>query len=392
MLPNAPPPPLHPGDAPMTLTDNATYLGIQQAATPEGVTLPPNLERQLTRTLVIARIAALSTKALAYFLQAVLNAAISFQVQHLTNPKHMLQRAVTPVRRAWAVHGHWTTFLPAEVRAASAPYYGDGTDQPVHSAYTAHTTAHLHCLMHNQEPEVREVCTLTLREAQHHRNTCPQYILHQRGPTTTVGTHIWNHLQLLLLHHRHVIQTNHRCKVAGPIAVLQTDVVGGPTGDTTTLDQVGTTLHIVRGMPNQMRALQRAGTHQPPFLQHPNRPNESVLEKGLRQASITASWPQPTDGEICEAYNLFWSTHQHRSRQSRLTSNQAHQRPSEQVGYVLETTVPAVLLLAPNGLKVTLRPGKAQGNLWMLPPPTASKFCPMPLPQDPLTDIPTTCW
>ena len=37
-----------------------------------------------------------------------------------------------------------------------------------------------------------------------------------------------------------------------------------------------------------------------------------------------------------------------------------------------ETTTPAVLLLAPNGLKVTLRPGKAHGNLWMLPPPTAS--------------------
>ena len=61
---------------------------------------PPNPERQLTRTLVIARIAALSTQALAYFLQAVRNAAIGLQALHLRHPKHMLQRAVTTVQRA----------------------------------------------------------------------------------------------------------------------------------------------------------------------------------------------------------------------------------------------------------------------------------------------------
>ena len=60
--------------------------------------------------------------------------------------------------------------------------------------------------------------------------------------------------------------------------------------------------------------------------------------------------------------------------------------------YVPGTTVPAVLLLAPNGLKTTLRPGKAGGNLWMLPPPTARPFCPPPLSQDKLTGAPTTCW
>ena len=123
--------------------------------------------------------------------------------------------------------------------------------------------------MHNHEPEVREVFTLTLREAQYHRNTCPQYILHQRGIPTKVGTRKWNHLQLLLPHHNHVIQTNHRCRETGPLAVLHSDVGGGPTGSTTTLDLVGTTLHLVRVTPNQMKALQRVGTHQVPFLQHP---------------------------------------------------------------------------------------------------------------------------
>ena len=46
MVHNAPPPPLRPGDTPMTLVDTATYLGIQQAATTGEVTLAPNLERQ----------------------------------------------------------------------------------------------------------------------------------------------------------------------------------------------------------------------------------------------------------------------------------------------------------------------------------------------------------
>ena len=194
-LHNAPHSPLRPGDTPLTQTDNATYLGIKQAATLEGVTLRPNLERQLTRTLVIARKAALSTQALAYFLQAVLNAAIGFYALHLTNPKHMLQRAATTVQRASAIHSHRPKSLPAEALAASETYYGDGTHHLVHNAYTAHAASHLHRLIHNQEPKVSEVFTLTLREAQHRRNTCPQYSLHQRGLPTTVGTRVWNHLQ-----------------------------------------------------------------------------------------------------------------------------------------------------------------------------------------------------
>ena len=163
---NAPPPPLRPGEPPMNPVNTANYLGVQQAATANGVTLPPNLIRQLTRTLVIARIVALSTEALAYFLQAVLNAAIGFQALHLTHPHHMLQAAATTVRRAWTILGHRPTSLPAAARAASPPYYGDNTDDLVNNAYTAYTAAQLHRLMHNHEPKVRQVFMLTLREAQ----------------------------------------------------------------------------------------------------------------------------------------------------------------------------------------------------------------------------------
>ena len=98
MVHNAPPPPLRTGDPPRNPVNTATCLGVQQAATANGVTLPPDLIRQLTRTLVIARIVALSGQALAYFLQAVLNAAIGFQALHLTHPQHMLQAAATTVR------------------------------------------------------------------------------------------------------------------------------------------------------------------------------------------------------------------------------------------------------------------------------------------------------
>ena len=185
--------------------------------------------------------------------------------------------------------------------------------------------------MHNHEPEVREVFTLTLRDAQYHRNTCPQYILYQRGLPTRVGACIWNHLQLLLPHHQHVIQTNHPCRETGPVQVLHTGVGGGPTGSTTTLDPVGTTLHLVQVSPNQMRALQQVGTHHVPFLQHPEWPNKSVLESHMRNAATQTGNAQPTDEDVREAYNLFWSTHKRPLPQAPPRRNQAHHRPPEQV-------------------------------------------------------------
>ena len=268
------------------------------------------------------------------------------------------------------------------MRAASPPYYEDNTDHLFNNAYTAHTAAHLHSLIHNHEPEVREVFTLTLREAQYHRDTCLQYILHQRGFPTKVGTCIWNHLQLLLPHNQHVIQRNYPCRETGPVAVLHTDVGGRPTGSTTTLDLVGTTLHLVRVTPNQMRALGQVGTHHVPFLQHAEWPNKSVLESYMRSAAAQTGHQQPTDGEVGEAYGVFWRTHKQPLPPAPPGGNQAHHRPPEQAEYVPGATVPVVLLLVPNGLKTTWQPGRARGNLWTLPPPTARNFCPPPLPQD----------
>ena len=176
------------------------------------------------------------------------------------------------------------------------------------------------------------------------------------------------------------------------MAVLHTDVSGGPTGSTTTLDLVGTTLHLVRVNPNQMRALQRVGTHYVPFLQHPEWPNKSVLESHMRNMAARTRHPQPTDREVREAYDLFWNTHKRPLPQAPPRGNQPHQRPPEHVEYEPGARVPAVLLFASNGLKTTLRPGRARGNLWMLPPPTSQNFCPPPLSQDKLTGTLTKCW
>ena len=293
MVHNAPPPPLSPGDPPMNPVSPDTSLGIQQAANTNEVILPSNLIRQLTRTLVIARIVALSTQALAYFLRAVLNAAIGFQALHLTHQQQMLQQAAAKVRQAWTIHGHRRTSLLTAVPAVSPPYYADNTDHVVSTAYTAHTATHLHRLMHNHEPEVREVFTLTLREAQYHHNTCPQYTLHQRGLPTKVGNRIWNHLQLLLPNHQHVIQTNHPCRETGPVAVVHTDVGGGPTGSPTTLDLVGTTLHPSTSHPEPDAGPPASGHTPCPLRTAPGvavqvAPGKSHAKRGVTNRTPTA--------------------------------------------------------------------------------------------------------
>ena len=230
MVHNASPPSLHPGDPTMEPVHTRKLTRDTAGGHTKGVPRLPNLVRQLPRILVIASIAALSAQALASFLQGVLNAAIGFQALHMREPKQTLEDAVATVRQAWAVSGHRPTSLPAAVRGASAPYLGDDTDHLVNNGYATYTAARLRRLMHNQEPEVREVFTLTLREAQQHCNTCPRYILQQ--PTTAVNR-ICNFLQLLLSNHHHLILTKNRCHKTGPKAIPYTDVSGGKTAATT---------------------------------------------------------------------------------------------------------------------------------------------------------------
>ena len=102
------------------------------------------LELPLMRTLLIARIPALSTKALAYFLPALLNAAIGFEA--LTHPKQMLHEAVMTVRRPWP------TSLRTETREASAPYHGTApiTSSTMRTQRTRQPTCTTSCPTPNQ--------------------------------------------------------------------------------------------------------------------------------------------------------------------------------------------------------------------------------------------------
>ena len=99
MVHNAPPPSLRPWHRSVDPLRQTTYLGVQQAATPDEVTLSANLVLQLARTLIMARVTALSVQALAYFLEALFNAAIWFQALHLTRPMQTLREAVATVQR-----------------------------------------------------------------------------------------------------------------------------------------------------------------------------------------------------------------------------------------------------------------------------------------------------
>ena len=159
---------------------------------------------------------------------------------------------------------------------------------------------------------------------------------------------MWNNLQLLLPHHRHVIQTNHKFWETGPVAILHTDVGGGPTGGTTTLDQVRTT-------PDQMRVLYRVGTHHIAFLQDLDWQNKSLLEGHLPNAATTAGRQEPTDEEVCDACNLFWDTRKQHLPQSPPNTSQPHDRPPGHVKYISWRPTDSKSACKPAGQKATYR-------------------------------------
>ena len=94
----------------------------------------------------------------------------------------------------------------------------------------------------------------------------------------------------------------------------------GPAGEATILDQVGTTLHLLRETPDQIRDLQQVGTHHTLILQHPDWSNKSVLQNNIHTAATATGHPEP-DPKIRDAYNSFWITHKQPLPQSPRTEN-----------------------------------------------------------------------
>ena len=112
----------------------------------------------------------------------------------------------------------------------------------------------------------------------------------------------------------------------------------------------------------------------------------------MRSAATETGHLQPTDGQVREVYNLFWNTHKRPLPPSPPRGTQENHRPPQQVEYVPGATVPAVLLLAPNGLKAILRPGRAGGNCGCYRNPRRAPSVRCHCRKKKLTGTPPTCW
>ena len=240
---------------PPHLEDTTVHLGVTQATRHHHITLPSRLGGRLARLPQLARGDLLSTQGLAYFMEAVLKAAIGYQALHLPHPQDALHHAREQVTRAWAEHGGWPTSFPKEAMMAHWRYYGDNTGALVDMAYAKHAAHLLHSVTHNHQPEVREAAAIRIKEAQMARNTCPRWILAQHGVPTSVGTGIWAQLQLLLPHHTHAILTNDRCDQQGPLLATHTDIHQHPAGEVDTLRLVEATSTRVYITPTQMKIM-----------------------------------------------------------------------------------------------------------------------------------------
>ena len=257
----------------MQVKETTTHPGVIQNANPEDTTLPSELQSHLAH---LPRYASPATKALsvshqslAYYLTGILNASVNFQALHLTHPNTALQPAARAVTEAWAAHGGWPTSIPTRTIRAAWPHYGDAIGDEVKAAYTRHSALLLHRMTHKHSPEVREVATIRLQAAQRARNTCPCWILPQRGMPTNMNTRLWNHLQLLLPSPHHAILTDHTCSEEGPLAVLCRDLPHHPKGTINTIDLVRASVTIVYVTLPEMRVLHRSRAHHTPFLQFP---------------------------------------------------------------------------------------------------------------------------
>ena len=263
------------------LEDTTVHLGVTQATRHHHITLPSKLEGRLAWLPQVARGDLLTTRGLAYFMEAVLNAAIGYQALHLPHPQDALRQAGQQVTKAWAQHGDWPTLFAKEAMMAHWRYYGDNTGALVDMAYAKHAAHLLHRVTHNHQPEVREAAAIRAKEAQMARNTCPRWILAQHGAPTCVGTGIWAQLQFLLPHHTHAILMNHHCDQQGPLVATHNDIQRHPAGEVDTLRLVGATITIVYITPTQMRIRAQCNAHHAPFLSDPQWPASRVLQAYL---------------------------------------------------------------------------------------------------------------
>ena len=302
----------------MQVVTTTTHLGVIQAANPEDAILHPKLQSHPSPQSLahLPKYASPTTKALrvshqslAYYFTGVLNASIGFKALHLTHPTTALQPATHAVTKAWAAHGGLPISTPTRAIWAAWPHYGDAIGDEVRAAYPRHTALLLHRMTNNHSPEAREATTIRLQAAQRARNTCPRWILHQRGMPTNMNTRLWNHLQLLLPSPHHAILTNHTCPEEKPLAVLCGDLHHLAKGTINTIDLVGASVTVVHVTVPQMRVLHHSGAHHTPFLQLPEWPQCRLFHQYLTQAARAVGHTLPGSKDMRASYRDFKKQH-----------------------------------------------------------------------------------
>ena len=294
---------------PLHVLDTTIHLGITQATGHHHIALPNTLEGHLTQLPQLARRDLLSAQGPAYFMEAVLNAAIGYQHLHLPHPQDALRHTGQQVTKASAQHGGWPTSFPKEAMMAHWRYYGDNTGALVDTAYAKHAAHLLHRVTHNHQPEVGEAAAIRIKEAQTARNACHWWILAQHGVPTSVGTSIWAQLHVFLLHHTHAILTNHHSDQQGPIVATHSDIQRHQAGKVDTLRLVGATITIVYITPTQIGVMALCGAHHALILSDPQLSARRIFQAYLRTCATKAVRTMPGPRDINMAYKTFQRQH-----------------------------------------------------------------------------------
>ena len=373
------------------LEDTTIHLGVTQATQHHHMALPNKLEGPLAQLPELARGYLLSTQGLAYFMEAVPNAAIGYQALQLPHSQDILRHARQQVTKAYAQHGGWPTVFSKEAMMAHWRYYGDDKGALVDTAYAKHAAHLLHRVTHNHQPEVRKAAAIRIKDAQMVRNACPRWILAQHGVPTSVGTSIWAQLQLLLPHHTHAILTNHHCDQQGPLVATHTDVHRHPAGEVDTLRFMGATITIVYITPTQMRVMALCRAHHAPFLSELQWPARRIFQAYLRTCATKAGRTMPGYKDIDTAYKTFQRQHPRPRPDGHEAPNnggtkQEEPGPSAECG-----TPPTILLLAPNSHKHATRTVQGHHIPWSVPKHNAPETDVRPVGHND-QGIPRTCW
>ena len=316
---------------PTHLEDTTIHLRVTQATRRHHIALLDKLERPHAQLPQLARGDLLYTQGVAYFMEAVLNAAIRYQALHLADPPGALRNARQQVTKAWAQDGGRPTSFPKEAMMAHLRYYGDYTSALVDTAYAKHAAHLLHRMTYNHQHEVREAAAIRIEQKQTARNACPRWILAQHGVLSSVGPGIGTKLQLLLPHNTHSILTNHHCDQKGPLVATYTDINRHPAAKVDTLRLMGATITIVYITPTQMRVMAQCEAHHAPSLYNPQWQARRIFQAYLRPCATKAGHTMQGPKDVDVAYKVFQHQHPQPRPSEHEASNDSHTKREEPI-------------------------------------------------------------